>query len=677
MVLGGHKRNRNGLYTFKQSKTEDVNNETILTKEMSNAANELERHIGEEGDDDDEDQGSDSESDEEFDDLTIATGVDTNCASDMVDMMRLAEENDLNFVCVPLFHPRMRIDPSIPALSERGGLITRSDMALHNQDWSENVIGKVSEWIDLDNPDPNIRRTSESCVRKEHLYASHLGIQSIIIPAPKHTNSPNYCRTITNLNHSNVDIWLRIPISNQSNLESKKSDDDHFSWTVWDNFRHISNSDKRVSVALEINHINDEFFITPQYVNKWVAEPLKALIIWTRIFSRSKKGKLSLSLRFRNMILILCNKFQLHVILKGRPDGAQGYTIKDYFNYVQRLLDKESEKKSSLNLYERFCKPFRDSLRSPLQPLMENLDSKTYSVMEEDPVKYDTYEEAIGSALSDKNEENKFRLINKHGKRALERDVEPVVVMVVGPGRGPLVKATLRASEHTHVPVRVYAIEKNLHAVITLRNRAVAEEWGSDVKIINKDMRHWIPPERADIMVSELLGSWADNELSPECLDVAQGTCLKDNGVSIPTDYTSYMAPMTSTKLWTAARDMTSLMRGESGARTGLDSPYVVHFHNCRVLTKAQPLFKFSHPNELPVDLIDNSRYAALTFISTEDTTIHGFAGTFECTLYKDITFSTVPHTFSEGMFSWFPLFIPLSTPLRIKKGENITVAIW
>lgn len=40
-------------------------------------------------------------------------------------------------------------------------------------------------------------------------------------------------------------------------------------------------------------------------------------------------------------------------------------------------------------------------------------------------------------------------------------------------------------------------------------------------------MRHWIPPERADIMVSELLGSWADNELSPECLDIAQGTCLK------------------------------------------------------------------------------------------------------------------------------------------------------
>jgi hypothetical protein len=43
-----------------------------------------------------------------------------------------------------------------------------------------------------------------------------------------------------------------------------------------------------------------------------------------------------------------------------------------------------------------------------------------------------------------------------------------------------------RASQSTNVPARIYAIEKNLHAVITLRNRAVAEEWGDDVQIIGK-----------------------------------------------------------------------------------------------------------------------------------------------------------------------------------------------
>lgn len=36
------------------------------------------------------------------------------------------------------------------------------------------------------------------------------------------------------------------------------------------------------------------------------------------------------------------------------------------------------------------------------------------------------------------------------------------------------------------------------------------------------DMREWAAPEKADIIVSELLGSFGDNELSPECLDGAQ-----------------------------------------------------------------------------------------------------------------------------------------------------------
>ncbi|OWK49433.1 Protein arginine N-methyltransferase 5, partial [Lonchura striata] len=40
-------------------------------------------------------------------------------------------------------------------------------------------------------------------------------------------------------------------------------------------------------------------------------------------------------------------------------------------------------------------------------------------------------------------------------------------------------------------------------------------------------MRGWAAPELADLVVSELLGSFGDNELSPECLDGARG-CLKD-----------------------------------------------------------------------------------------------------------------------------------------------------
>jgi len=44
-------------------------------------------------------------------------------------------------------------------------------------------------------------------------------------------------------------------------------------------------------------------------------------------------------------------------------------------------------------------------------------------------------------------------------------------------------------------------------------------------QVVSEDMRRWKPPhpdDKADIVVSELLGSFGDNELSPECLDGAQ-----------------------------------------------------------------------------------------------------------------------------------------------------------
>ncbi len=67
------------------------------------------------------------------------------------------------------------------------------------------------------------------------------------------------------------------------------------------------------------------------------------------------------------------------------------------------------------------------------------------------------------------------------------------------------------------------------------------------------DMREWEAPEQADFIVSELLGSLADNELSPECLDGAQ-RFLAPEGVFIPSSYNSYIQPITSAKLWNDVR---------------------------------------------------------------------------------------------------------------------------
>ena len=70
-------------------------------------------------------------------------------------------------------------------------------------------------------------------------------------------------------------------------------------------------------------------------------------------------------------------------------------------------------------------------------------------------------------------------------------------------------------------------------------------------------------------------------------------------------------------------------------------------------------------------------RYAATDFTVPYNCTVHGFAGTFECNLYKNVLISTAPHSHTEGMFSWFPLFIPLAAPLRVNKGDVLTADVW
>jgi hypothetical protein len=49
-----------------------------------------------------------------------------------------------------------------------------------------------------------------------------------------------------------------------------------------------------------------------------------------------------------------------------------------------------------------------------------------------------------------------------------------------------------------------------------------ASEWHGEVTLFYGDMRSVELPAKVDILVSELLGSFGDNELSPECLDGAQ-----------------------------------------------------------------------------------------------------------------------------------------------------------
>lgn len=375
-----------------------------------------------------------------------------------------------------------------------------------------------------------------------------------------------------------------------------------------------------------------------------------------------------------------------------------------YLRYLQRNQPPK-------NMIERFGGGFQDYLQSPLQPLTDNLESITYEVFEKDPIKYAWYERATAQALKDWQNE----------KRSTSSGDGVVVVAVVGSGRGPLVTRALNASKSTGVPVRVYAIEKNPNAYVLLQ-RHNRETWGGRVTVVKTDMRAWKGPSqpdgtfgKVDILISELLGSFADNELSPECLDGVQHVLNPEHGISIPASYTAHFTPISTPKLWADLYN-----RSSNFDANAFDIPWVVmlsqfdylstenketiisqqlsngtKMHNFNLDPPLAPLvhtaWEFSHP--LPPTILaqsslrkggsavgggggftggdganeHNFRFCRFTFPIQEQGVCHGLGGYFETVLYSGsegaVELSTNPVTMeqkSKDMISWFPIFFPL-----------------
>ena len=118
--------------------------------------------------------------------------------------------------------------------------------------------------------------------------------------------------------------------------------------------------------------------------------------------------------------------------------------------------------------------------------------------------------------------------------------------MYFGAGRGPLIRKALSAAKKTKANVKVIALDKNPNAIVTLRNMIIDENLQDKVSLVSGDMRHIsVDAMKGDILMSELLGSFGDNELSPECLNPT-AKYLKPGGIYLPWSYTNNVLPLSS-----------------------------------------------------------------------------------------------------------------------------------
>lgn len=590
----------------------------------------------------------------------VSCGRDFHCCPDINTALDTACKSGFDFVCLPIVNPRYKREFIYGPAKDRPGAVTRSDLVLTGQDWSSLIVGKTSPWIQMNSRVDVIRKNSEAAFKQELAFASHLSVPAVLMQL-KSGDVTNMARCLNeHLTNSyfQQQYWVQVPLispknqvenlidgQEETNMGDNPVDD---TWFWWHSFRTLCDSNKRVNVALEIT----ADLPSEKCLNRWLSEPVKCVVISTSLFLTNKKGYPVLSKAHQSFIKQLF-KLDIQLILTGidrHPDKG----IHSYQQYLDHLWQSQPPR----DPIAQFSKGYEDYLQIPLQPLMDNLESQTYEIFEKDPVKYSQYQKAIYYALLDRIPPE-------------EKETKEVILMVVGAGRGPLVRAAIAAGQQADRKIRkLYAVEKNPNAVITLENMK-DEMWGEMVDIISCDMRKWNAPEKADIIISELLGSFGDNELSPECLDGVQ-RFLKDDGISIPCEYTSYLAPLQSEKLHNEIRLGKDR---EKPPEYNFEMPYVVRLHNCQVLTEPKRVFNFKHPNHDTV--IDNTRYITLEYDIDTDAVLHGFAGYFDTVLYKNVNLSIVPATHSPGMFSWFPILFPIKTPMFLDKGCKVSVDIW
>ncbi|SBT79544.1 protein arginine N-methyltransferase 5, putative [Plasmodium malariae] len=560
--------------------------------------------------------------------------------------------------------------------------------------WKTKIYGLISEWIDTDNPNEHFSSYSIDVLNKEIQWTSYILIPNLILNTPSYNKCDNYARCINaNIhNYNGVSIIVRIPIakkiehtnlynSNSHNANCAKSYKIINGWNVWAKFISYCNYNiSHMNVGLELVNVKD-FEINDINLDVWKSEPVKLIIIPLNSFIiDSKSGYPYLPKKLKDLLIFFFRR-NIEIVLTGWKERLNHLYYQDN---GKKDVEGINEKINSDTSYLKFCMyylkrlfmsienfdnetlfdhAYWDYLQIPLQPLKDNLFSQIYEIFEKDKMKYEQYELAISKYLS-----KRFQNSSNNSKTVSSIEF---TIFVVGAGRGPLVDSTLRALEKNKITnYEIYAVEKNDSAILVLENRLEEEEW-KNVKVIHSDMRYVQIEKKADLIVSELLGSFGDNELFPECLDGIQ-KYLKKDGVSIPKNCLSYVEPISCSSLY--HKICHNSFSGNN------EMFYVVNLYSYCKISEEQPkeCFYFEIPNkDIKKDNTHNNRYKNINFKIKLDSYLHGFLCYFKSQLYDDVYISIEPITHTKNMHSWYPLFIPINKIIFLRKEQHLSLSIW
>jgi len=265
-------------------------------------------------------------------------------------------------------------------------------------------------------------------------------------------------------------------------------------------------------------------------------------------------------------------------------------------------------------------------------------------------------------------------------REAIRQAVWPgAVVLDLGTGTGVLAQWALEARAK-----RVYGIEVN-HKILELAERRLGAAGLADrFKPVNGLSYDVELPEKVDLIISELIGNFGDNEDCHRILADARGRFLKPGGLMLPLRVTTFFVPVSSLmaheqilsgvcKSVSRTHDLRKLLE-----RLGLDDPFDVYYDVIVPERRHLGAPRKARVFDLGADRVDTTYRIDLSFTASAPGPLTGFKGYFIADLTEqirlDISGSDIESRLTSD--SWKHAYLPLRRPIDVRSGVSIKLTL-
>lgn len=264
----------------------------------------------------------------------MSCALEIQCPINIQKCLLEASQSGYHFIVVDVVHPNysrnlIEKDPE--------KIIGRTDRVLSGTDWNRLIVGKINSVIDVDSEVESYRQSSKILLTQELGFANHLGLPAIMLYLRRKSN-PMLAHMLFNLFTAGChsQYWITLPMLHISSFSPLCNGDKvEDTWEWWNDLRTLCHYDKHLCLALEVPDI--KYSISDLKVERWLGEPVKALIIPTNLFLTNHHKQPVLAKAHQELI----QKFMtldVQYIIKG--PSYHGNSHKQYNAYLNFLGKK-------------------------------------------------------------------------------------------------------------------------------------------------------------------------------------------------------------------------------------------------------------------------------------------------------------------------------------------------